>query len=142
DDDPLDVAIEKLRAFCEDEAVADLLGLASGVLEAVQSQSSAQEIAWAAREWGQRLAQEQPLVLVFEDIHWAEEPLLELIEHLATWVRERALLILCLARPELLDVRPGWGGGRVRSTAIELEPLARDESEALAEALLSEHAVS
>jgi len=136
DDDPLDVAIDKLRAFCEDEAVADLLGLASGVLEAVQSEASAQEIAWAAREWAQRLAQEQPLVLVFEDIHWAEEPLLELIEHLATWVREAPLLLICLARPELLDFRPGWGGGRVRATAIELEPLLRDESEQLVEALL------
>src|SRR5437762_1115510 len=136
DDDPLDVAIERLRAFCEDEAVADLLGLASGVLEAVQSQSSAQEISWAAREWAQRVAQEQPLVLVFEDIHWAEEPLLELIEHLATWVREAPLLILCLARPELLDLRPGWGGGRVRATAIELEALQRGESEELVEALL------
>ncbi|MGB2874172.1 MAG: AAA family ATPase [Gaiellaceae bacterium] len=136
DDDPLDVAIEKLRAFCEDEAVADLLGLASGVLEAVQSEASAQEIAWAAREWAQRVAQEQPLVLVFEDIHWAEEPLLELIEHLATWVREAPLLLLCLARPELLDLRPGWGGGRVRATAIELEALPRDESEQLVEALL------
>ena len=93
DDDPLDVAIEKLRAFCEDEAVADLLGLASGVLEAVQSESSAQEIAWAAREWAQRVALEQPLVLVFEDIHWAEEPLLELIEHLAGFVRERPLMV-------------------------------------------------
>jgi len=136
DDDPLDVAIDKLRAFCEDEAVADLLGLASGVLEAVQSEASAQEIAWAAREWAQRLAQEQPLVLVFEDIHWAEEPLLELIEHLATWVREAPLLLLCLARPELLDLRPGWGGGRVRATAIELEALQREESEQLVDALL------
>jgi class 3 adenylate cyclase/tetratricopeptide (TPR) repeat protein len=136
DDDPLDVAIEKLRAFCEDEAVADLLGLASGVLEAVQSEASQQEIAWAGREWAERLAQEQPLVLVFEDIHWAEEPLLELIEHLSAWVREAPLLILCLARPELLDIRPGWGGGRVRATAIELEPLAREESEQLVEALL------
>ena len=136
DDDPLDVAIEKLRAFCEDEAVADLLGLASGVLEAVQSEASAQEIAWAGREWAERLAQEQPLVLVFEDIHWAEEPLLELIEHLATWVREAPLLILCLARPELLDLRPSWGGGRLRATAIELEPLQRDESEELLDALL------
>ena len=135
DDDPLDVAIEKLRAFCEDEAVADLLGLASGVLEAVRSESSAQEIAWAAREWAQRLAEEQPLVLVFEDIHWAEEPLLELIEHLATWVREAPLLLLCIARPELLDLRPGWGGGRVRATAIELEPLAREESERLVDEL-------
>src|SRR5919197_1669457 len=129
DDDPLDVAIEKLRAFCEDEAVADLLGLASGVLGAVRAERSQQEIAWAAREWAQRLAQEQPLVLVFEDIHWAEEPLLELIEHLAEWVREAPLLIVCLARPELLDVRPGWGGGRLRALAIELEPLARNETE-------------
>jgi class 3 adenylate cyclase/tetratricopeptide (TPR) repeat protein len=136
DDDPLDVAIEKLREFCEDEAVADLLGLASGVLEAVQAEASQQEIAWAAREWAERLGQEQPLVLIFEDIHWAEEPLLELIEHLSAWVREAPLLILCLARPELLDIRPGWGGGRVRATAIELEPLGRAESEELVEALL------
>jgi predicted ATPase/class 3 adenylate cyclase len=138
DDDPLEVAIEKLRAFCEDEAVADLLGLASGVLEAVRTERSQQEIAWAAREWAQRLAQEQPLVLVFEDIHWAEEPLLELIEHLSAWVREAPLLLLCLARTELLDLRPGWGGGRVRATAIELEPLPREESEQLVEALLTD----
>ena len=136
DDDPLDEAITKLRITCEDEAVADLLGLASGVLEAVQGQRSQQEIAWAVREWAERLAQDQPLVLVFEDIHWAEDPLLDLIEHLADWVREVPLLIVCLARPELLDVRPGWGGGRVRATAIELEPLAPAESDELVEALL------
>ncbi len=136
DDDPLDVAIEKLRSFCEDEVVADLLGLASGVLEAVQAERSQQEIAWAAREWAQRLAQEQPLVLIFEDIHWAEEPLLELIEHLVTWVREAPLLVISLARPELLDIRPGWGGGRVRATAIELEPLGDSESEQLVDALI------
>jgi class 3 adenylate cyclase/tetratricopeptide (TPR) repeat protein len=138
DDDPLDVAIEKLRSFCEDEVVADLLGLASGVLEAVQAERSQQEIAWAAREWAQRVAQEQPLVLIFEDIHWAEEPLLELIEHLVTWVREAPLLVISLARPELLDIRPGWGGGRVRATSIELEPLGPAESEELVEALVSE----
>jgi class 3 adenylate cyclase/tetratricopeptide (TPR) repeat protein len=138
DDDPLDVAIDKLRQFCEDEVVADLLGLASGVLEAVQAERSQQEIAWAAREWAQRVAQEQPLVLVFEDIHWAEESLLELIEHLVTWVREAPLLVISLARPELLDIRPGWGGGRVRATAIELEPLGEVESEELVEALVSD----
>ena len=66
---------------------------------------------------------------MFEDIHWAEEPLLELIEHLAAWVREAPLLLLCLARPELLDIRPGWGGGRVRATSIELEPLVPEEVE-------------
>ena len=135
DDDPLEVAVEKLRECCPAEAVADLLGLATGVLEAVHGERSQQEIAWAAREWAQLMAQTQPLVLVFEDIHWAEEPLLELIEHITEWVREGPLLIVCLARPELLDVRPNWGGGRVRATAIELAPLARDDSDRLIAAL-------
>jgi class 3 adenylate cyclase/tetratricopeptide (TPR) repeat protein len=135
DDDPLDVAVEKLRESCENEAIADLLGLASGVLEAVKGERSQQEIAWAAREWVERMAQDQPLVLAFEDIHWAEDALLDLIEHLAEWVRDAPLLILGLARAELLDVRPGWGGGRLRATAIELEPLGREESEELVDAL-------
>ena len=135
DDDPPDEAHEKLLVCCEDEAVADLLALASGVLTAVEEERSQQEIAWAAREWAEQLAQAQPLVLVFEDIHWAEEPLLELVEHLATWVREAPLFILCLARPELLDVHPGWGGGRLRATTITLEALPRDESEVLVDAL-------
>jgi class 3 adenylate cyclase/tetratricopeptide (TPR) repeat protein len=141
DDDPIEEAFEKLKAHCEDEAVADLLGLASGVLEALDGERSAQEIAWAARAFVEKLAETQPVVLGFEDIHWAEEPLLELIEHLSDWVRA-PLLILCLARAELLDVHPGWGGGRVRSTAIELEALARSESELLVEALLAEQVAS
>jgi class 3 adenylate cyclase/tetratricopeptide (TPR) repeat protein len=138
DDDPVQEAIGKLREQCGDDAVADLLGLAAGVLDLVEGERSAQEIAWAAREWAAELADAQPLILVFEDIHWAEEPLLELIEHLAERVKEAPLLILCLARPELIDVRPGWGGGRLRATAIELEPLAPSESEELLEALLEE----
>jgi class 3 adenylate cyclase/tetratricopeptide (TPR) repeat protein len=142
DDDPMETAKQKLIECCGDEAIAELLGLASGVMEAVEGERGQPEIAWAAREFADELADVQPLIMVFEDIHWAEEPLLELIDHLAQWVRERALLILCLARPELLDVRPGWGGGRVRSTAIELEPLGRNDSEALAKALLKEHHLS
>lgn len=137
DDEPLEEAFEKLRACCEDDAVADLIGLAAGLLDAVEGERSAQEIAWAAREVMSTLGEVQPLVLFFEDIHWAEEPLLDLIEHLADWVRA-PLLILCLARPDLLDVRPGWGGGRVRSTAIELEPLSEAESQELVAALVAE----
>jgi class 3 adenylate cyclase/tetratricopeptide (TPR) repeat protein len=137
DDDPLEEAFEKLKDHCEDEAVADLLGLASGVLEALDGDRYPQEIAWAARAFVEKLAETQPVVLAFEDIHWAEEPLLDLIEHLAAWVRA-PLLILCLARAELLDHHPGWGGGRVRATAIELEALGRSESERLVEALLAD----
>ncbi len=62
-----------------------------------------------------------PLVLAIEDIHWADEGMLDLIEYLARWVRG-PLLIVCLARDELLDRRPGWGGGRRNTTTIALEP--------------------
>jgi ATP/maltotriose-dependent transcriptional regulator MalT len=139
DDDPIETAREKLLECCGEEAIAELLGLASGVLESVEGERGQPEIAWAAREFVDELASVQPLILVFEDIHWAEEPLLELIDHLAQWVRERALLLVCLSRPELLDVRPGWGGGRVRATSIELEPLGREDTETLADALLAAH---
>ncbi|HTO25387.1 MAG TPA: AAA family ATPase [Gaiellaceae bacterium] len=135
DDDPLDEAFEKLRETCEDEAVADLLALAAGVLDAVEGERSQQEIAWAVRAWAEQLAEAQPLVLLFEDVHWGEEPLLELVEHLAAWVREVPLLLICIARTELLDVRPTWGGGRVRATTIELEPLQPGESLELVAAL-------
>jgi class 3 adenylate cyclase/tetratricopeptide (TPR) repeat protein len=137
DDEPVRQAFDKLRACCEDEAIADLLANASGVLEAVEAEATGQEIAWAAREWAVRLAEPQPLVLVFEDIHWAEEPLLELAEHLAEYVRDAPLFILCLARPELLEVRPSWGGGRLRSAAIELEPLDTDDARELIAALVA-----
>jgi class 3 adenylate cyclase/tetratricopeptide (TPR) repeat protein len=137
DDDPLEEAFEKLRECCAEEAVADVLGLAAGLMEALEGERSPQEIAWGAREVMHGIADVQPLILLFEDIHWAEAPLLDLIEHLADWVRA-PLLIVCLARPELLDERPGWGGGRVRSTAIELEPLSEEESAVLVEQLLSQ----
>src|SRR5438034_4717804 len=142
DDDPLDVAIAKLRECCPADAVADLLGLATGVLEAVHGERSQQEIAWAAREWAQLMAQTQPLILVFEDIHWAEEPLLELLEHMTDWVRDGSLMIMCLARPELLAVRSDWGGGRVRATAVELEPLGEADSATLIEALAEDGTIS
>ena len=135
DDDSIDAAAEKLRNSCGDEAVADLLALASGVLNAVGGERSAAEIAWAAQTWATQLAELQPLVLVFEDIHWAEEPMLDLIEHLSRGVKDVPLLIVCLARADLLDTRPAWGGGRLRATAIELEPLPREDSGRLVDAL-------
>ncbi len=137
DDDPLEEAFQKLRECCAEDAVADVLGLASGLMEALEGERSPQEIAWAAREVMQGLAEVQPLILLFEDIHWAEAPLLDLIEHIADWVRA-PILILCLARAELLDARPGWGGGRVRSTSIELEALSEEESAELVAQLLDQ----
>ena len=84
-------------------------------------------------------SEEQPLVLAFEDIHWADHGMLDLIEYLAQWVRG-PLLLLCLARDELLEHRPSWGGGRRGATSIFLDPLTADETRELVTALLPESA--
>ena len=137
DDDPAADAFEKLRASCESEAVADLLAAALGVLGAAEGDRTPGELSWAALRWAEQLAQGQPLVLVFEDIHWAEEPLLELVEQLARSLQDSPVLIVAVARPELLDTRPTWGGGIRNASAIDLLPLGDDESEELSNALLS-----
>ncbi len=67
-------------------------------------------------------------MLVFDDIHWGEATFLDLIEHLADWTRDAPILLVCLARSELLDVRQGWGGGKLNATSTLLEPLSEEES--------------
>jgi DNA-binding SARP family transcriptional activator len=92
-----------------------------------------EEVFWAVRKLVEVLARESPLVLSFEDVHWAEPTLLDLIEHLADWVRDAPVLIVCLARPELLDGRPSWAGGKLNASSILLEPLTAEESAELLE---------
>ena len=77
----------------------------------------------ATRALLERRAAERPLVLVIDDLHWAEPPMLDLVEHVADWSRDAPIFLLCIARPELLDVRPGWGGGKLNATSVLLEPL-------------------
>ena len=74
-------------------------------------------------------------MLAFEDIHWADDGMLDAIEHLVRWVRA-PLLVICLARDDLLERRPGWGGGRVGATQLLLEPLTTEGSRELVMALL------
>ena len=74
-------------------------------------------------------------MLAFEDIHWADDGMLDAIEYLAQWVRA-PLMIVCLARDELLDRRPGWGGGRLGATQLFLEPLSSEQTRELVTALL------
>jgi class 3 adenylate cyclase/tetratricopeptide (TPR) repeat protein len=141
DDDPAGNAFDKLRICCESEAVADLLAVALGVLGAAEGERTAEELTWAALRWAEQLADVQPLVLVFEDVHWAEEPLLDLIDHLARSLRTAPVLIIAAARPDLLGTRPSWGGGNPRASAVELGPLDATESETLASALLADREV-
>jgi predicted ATPase len=91
---------------------------------------STEQTFWAYRKLFEALAAEHPLVVLFEDVHWAEQTLLDLLEHVIEWTRDAPMLLLCLARPELLDERPGWPGER-----LELEPLGDKEVEALTAAL-------
>ena len=72
----------------------------------------------------QAVASDRPLVVVFDDIHWGEPTFLDLVEHVADWSRDAPILLLCLARPELLELRPGWGGGKLNATTVLLEPLS------------------
>ena len=76
----------------------------------------ADEIAFAVRKLFEAGRAERPLVVVFDDLHWAEPTFLDLIEHVADWSRGAPILLLCLARPELLDRAAGWGGGKLNAT--------------------------
>ena len=100
--------------------VAACIGLAGGAV-------AGEEIFWGVRRFFELLAEEQPLIVVFDDIHWAEPTLLELIEHIADWSRDAAILLLCVARPELLEARAAWAGGKLRATTVLLQPLGEDD---------------
>jgi tetratricopeptide (TPR) repeat protein len=96
------------------------------------------ELFLAVRRRLEAMAAERPLVLVFEDVHWAEPMLLDLLDHIADLSRTSPMLLLCVARPELLDDRPAWSGGKLNATTFLLEPLSACESVELLDALGAE----
>jgi class 3 adenylate cyclase/tetratricopeptide (TPR) repeat protein len=104
--------------------------------------TSSDEIPWAVRKLLERAAEMSPVVAVFDDIHWGEPTFLDLLEHVSDLSREAPLLLLCLARPELLDKRQGWGGGKLNATTLLLEPLSSDETDELLERLLGDSALA
>jgi class 3 adenylate cyclase/tetratricopeptide (TPR) repeat protein len=116
------------------EGEPDAQRIVNGAFAAVgmaDDELSPEEAFWAVRKLFEALAREQALVVVLDDLHWAEPTFLDLVEHLADWSREAPILLLCLARPELLDARPAWGGGKLNATSLFLEPLSEDETERL-----------
>jgi len=97
--------------------------------------TSSEEIAWAFRAHLEAVAEMRPVVCVFDDLHWGEATFLDLIEHVADLSRDAPILLLCMARPELLDRREGWAGGKVNATNVLLEPLGPDETAQLIDSL-------
>jgi class 3 adenylate cyclase/tetratricopeptide (TPR) repeat protein len=115
-------------------AIGDRIAQVLGVGEALASEAS-----WAVRRLLEVLATERPLVVVLEDLHWAETPMLDL----ADAVVERMhgpMLVLCLARPELLEQRPTWSVGKPRAITSTLSPLSQGDARLVAEHLLGQHA--
>jgi class 3 adenylate cyclase len=96
------------------------------------------EVHSAWRRLLEALAEQRPLVLVFEDLHWADDGLLDFVDYLAEWAGGVPMLILATARPELLDRRPGWGGGKRNATTLSLAPLSREETARLLGELLEQ----
>jgi predicted ATPase len=153
DTDTPDAAWEKLRSGVAEliaehgdeldgERSAALLAIPLGLdppedLQHVESdpQRMREALFSAARAVVEAIARHRRLVLAIDDIHWADEGMLDLIDHLTRWVRA-PLLLVCLTRDELLERRPGWGGGRRNATTISLEPLTDTETRELVAALM------
>jgi hypothetical protein len=112
--------------------VRPLIGLPAG------QSSSVTETFAAWRRLFESLAEQRPLVLVFEDLHWADDGLLDFIDHLVDWAVSVPLLVVCSARPELLERRPSWGGGKLNATTIALSPLTDEDSARLVASLLDQ----
>ncbi|MCI0584962.1 MAG: AAA family ATPase [Chloroflexi bacterium] len=124
-----DAAIEPLL---EGDPEARVVALRiAGAIGWSDTKAGVEETFSAVRRLLEAIARAGPVVVVLEDIHWAEPTLLNLIEHLASWVRDSAIVLICLARPELFDDRPGWGRGRPDAVTIPLGPLGDEESNAL-----------
>jgi class 3 adenylate cyclase/predicted ATPase len=120
------------------EAVASLLDAATG---RTTVEAGSEEIFWAVRRFLEGLAATKPVVVCLEDIHWAEPTFLDLVEYLAGWVGQAPILLLCLARTDLLENRPTWASPRPNASMLALEPLSAAEADRLLDSLASDLAL-
>src|SRR4029078_9728949 len=107
-----------LDTLPEDEAAAAPL---RSLLGETEVGTTADEIAWAFRKLLEQEAQAAPPAGGFDDLQWGEPTFLSLVEAVAELSRDAPILVLCMARPELLELRPSWGGGRWEATTVLLE---------------------
>ena len=128
---PVVEIVKQLNTLPEGDAAVPLRSL----LGETDSATSADEIAWGFRKLLEQEAQKGPLVCLLDDLHWSEQTLLDLVEYVGALSRDGPILMLCIARPELLEKRPAWGGGEWNSTTVLLEPLDGAETERLLDEL-------
>jgi class 3 adenylate cyclase len=129
DSDPPAEATGKLRRLLGDaEDAGHVAGRVAQLIGLEAAPVPGEEAAWAFRRLLETLAGRGPLVVVLDDLHWAEPTLLDLVDHVADFARAAPILLVAMARPELLEQRPGWAGGKLNATTLLLEPLGQDES--------------
>jgi len=133
DSDNASEAVGKLHERCaalavadEPDEVADGLAILSGL--PVEQTPDRETLFFDARLFVEGVARERPTLLVFEDLHFADASMLDLLEYLASRVQDVPLLLVATARPELLETRPTWGGGLLTASALPLAPLSQDDA--------------
>jgi len=131
EEDPPAAAREKIADLARDDAVARRVAAAVGLSG---EEFPVEETFWGVRKLFETVAAVRPLVVVFEDVHWAESTMLDLIEHVLG-SSERPIVLVCLARHELLDIRPAWEN-LPGSSVVSLEPLSASDAARVAENLL------
>jgi class 3 adenylate cyclase len=128
----------RLEALVEPGIAAEVADGVGSLLGLAGADARVEDARVALRRMLEAVAARRPLVVAFDDIHWAEPPLLDLIDDLADWLPDVPVLLLCMARPELLDVWPGWAGGKLNATTLLLEPLSQAEGDELLRGLVGE----
>jgi predicted ATPase len=126
------------RLLEDDDDTATIVERVAGALGQSEAAAYPAETFWAVRKLLEAAARDQPLVILFEDIHWAEPTFLELIEHLAGKTEGVPILIVAAARTDLFDVRPDFGGAVPAATKLELHPLGAEQSRTLIEQLVGD----
>ena len=145
ENDPPDICAEKLRSnvaqLLADEAEREWVIDHLLPLVGVDHGGAGGDSAPAWRAFFESLAERRPLVMVFEDMHWGDEGLLDFIDHLVDWATGVPILVIATARPELLDRRPSWGGGKLNVSTIALTPLSDEEAAQIIHAVLDQAAL-
>jgi class 3 adenylate cyclase/tetratricopeptide (TPR) repeat protein len=136
--DSPDAVRARLEALAEPDIAAEVADGVGSLIGLAGADSRVEDARIALRRLLESVGRRGPLVVTFDDVHWAEPPLLDLIDDLADWLPDVPVLLLCLARPELLDLRPGWAGGKLNATTLLLEPLSRAEGDALVHGLVGD----
>jgi class 3 adenylate cyclase/tetratricopeptide (TPR) repeat protein len=128
DFDPPEVVESKVCSVLATDEHQELVCRRVSQLMGIADAGAGEETFWAIRRFYEAVARERPLVLVFDDVQWGEPTFLDLLDHIADWSGGSPILLVCMARPDLLEARPAWGGGKLRASSVSLDPLTEEQT--------------